>query len=360
MNVDFYVQSKEVFSYLEDEISKRIFLARMTYAVTGDLNAIFGLEPKYRNLSSDIEMFAEKVCVSDKNYVYGAGGFGRSFINAFKILKYEAFIDEYRKEQIDSDTGLRIINIDSFVNELSGNFSNVKVFVAISNSRDADEVCKILVDRVGISSDRVVKCVPDWRNNSSQYFDLFQPRDNEVFVDCGCFDGSTCFRFAGWCSFRKFDKIYSFEPDRASFEKCKKIIEPISGCEVFPYGTSRTGGNVYFLSNGREDARIISEEKASELKYEAVEVIKTVCLDEFLAGKRVTFIKMDIEGAEMDSLLGAENIIRSQKPRLAISVYHKIDDILRIPLWLKSINPDYKFYLRHYSLLPNETILYAE
>lgn len=88
----------------------------------------------------------------------------------------------------------------------------------------------------------------------------------------------------------------------------------------------------------------------------AIEVRK---LDDVLQGKKVTFIKMDIEGAELAALRGAEKIIREQRPRLAICVYHKPEDIWEIPSLILSCNPDYRLYLRHYSITETETVLYA-
>lgn len=82
-------------------------------------------------------------------------------------------------------------------------------------------------------------------------------------------------------------------------------------------------------------------------------------LDDVLQGKKVTFIKMDIEGAELAALRGAEKIIREQRPRLAICVYHKPEDIWEIPSLILSCNPDYRLYLRHYSITETETVLYA-
>ena len=82
-------------------------------------------------------------------------------------------------------------------------------------------------------------------------------------------------------------------------------------------------------------------------------------LDDLLQGEKVTFIKMDIEGKEYYALMGAKEIIAIQKPRLAISVYHRTDDIIKIPALLLELVPEYKFCIRHYSILSNETILYA-
>jgi hypothetical protein len=68
---------------------------------------------------------------------------------------------------------------------------------------------------------------------------------------------------------------------------------------------------------------------------------------------------MDIEGAEQAALKGAENLIREQRPKLAICVYHTPQAIWEIPEIIMKINPDYKLFLRHYSITEAETVLYA-
>jgi FkbM family methyltransferase len=84
-----------------------------------------------------------------------------------------------------------------------------------------------------------------------------------------------------------------------------------------------------------------------------------VSMDSKLKNERVTFIKLDTEGAELNALKGAETIIKEQRPRMALSVYHKAEDILEIPKFLLNLNPFYKFALRHYSFFNNETVLYV-
>lgn len=87
--------------------------------------------------------------------------------------------------------------------------------------------------------------------------------------------------------------------------------------------------------------------------------VEAAALDDLLGDREVTFIKMDIEGAEAEALRGAQKIITEQKPKLAISVYHNPEDILTIPQLILEYNPDYKFYLRHYSFSNYDTVLYA-
>ena len=82
-------------------------------------------------------------------------------------------------------------------------------------------------------------------------------------------------------------------------------------------------------------------------------------IDNVLAGRSATDIKMDIEGSELRAIEGAKNTIRHYKPKLAIFVYHKPEDIFEIPLKILELDSGYKLYLRHYSYVDTETVLYA-
>ena len=92
-----------------------------------------------------------------------------------------------------------------------------------------------------------------------------------------------------------------------------------------------------------------------------VENIKVDTSDSVLAErkKKVSFIKMDIEGAELPSLRGAVNTLQAFKPKLAISIYHSMNDFVEIPEFLNNLGLGYKFYLGHYTIHAEETVLYA-
>ena len=88
-------------------------------------------------------------------------------------------------------------------------------------------------------------------------------------------------------------------------------------------------------------------------------VIEVDSIDNIVNGGEVTYIKMDIEGAELDTLKGARNTIMKYRPKLAVCVYHKMDDLLTIPDYILSLHSDYRLYLRNYSKNGREAVLYA-
>ena len=103
-----------------------------------------------------------------------------------------------------------------------------------------------------------------------------------------------------------------------------------------------------------------SNHGASSISHHGENTIEVERIDKCIPrGVRVTHIKMDIEGAELNALKGADSIIKKDSPQLAICVYHKIDDFLQISDYLLSIVPEYKLYLRHHNISGTETVLYA-
>lgn len=190
-------------------------------------------------------------------------------------------------------------------------------------------------------------------STGNQYFDLpyfFVDKGNEVFVDAGCFDGMTSVAFAEWCSY-SYSEIYAFEPDKLCGGRCIKTFKDynIRDAHFINKGTYDSNKVLSFASNGTASGKVGN----------SIESIEVTSIDEVLAGKPATFIKMDVEGSEMASLIGAQQTIRKYRPKLAICVYHKPQDIIDIPAYILELVPDYKLYLRHYLTCPWETVLYA-
>jgi FkbM family methyltransferase len=190
-----------------------------------------------------------------------------------------------------------------------------------------------------------------------QYFETFSSRKRETFVDCGVFDGDTSYDFARWCR-GNYRKIFAFEADEVNFNACKINLFKLSDVALYNLGVWDCEEVLRFNNTSSGFSSI--HEDSTTLENDNIVEIKTCALDEFLKDEEITFIKMDIEGAEIKALQGAKNIISNQKPKLAICVYHKPEDIFEIPELLLKLNPEYNFKLRHYGTSAYETVLYAE
>lgn len=198
-----------------------------------------------------------------------------------------------------------------------------------------------------------------------QYFAVpeimtFSP--DEVFVDCGAFVGDTVELYIHHCQ-GIFCKAIAFEPGPVQFTAMKKRFRRLE--EEWAISPGRLVCVQAGLSDVSSHARIMGGTISDNLigtrivKSDDEDAAGVVTLDEALKGQRVDFIKADIEGDEMDMLHGAAHLIRTQKPRIAICLYHKLTDPYEIPLYLKELVPEYKFKVRHHSMNFMETVLYA-
>lgn len=180
-----------------------------------------------------------------------------------------------------------------------------------------------------------------------QYFEPFlklQPQ-NEVFVDVGCFDGYTSEEFIKRCP--DYKAVHVFEPEPSNMARVMNRLKKFNNIHYHPYGASNQAQTLRFSSGGSSSS--ISEDGELKIKVERI--------DE-LVKEPFTFLKMDIEGAEVAALAGAERSIKLYHPRLAICVYHKADDLWRIPKLVLSFRDDYELYLRHYTEGVDETVMF--
>ena len=191
-----------------------------------------------------------------------------------------------------------------------------------------------------------------------QYFDFFKyTGEKETFVDGGALDLGSTKAFMEWCG-DNYERIFAFEPEKSNYELCKEKIGQIEKLEkvsLFNCGLFDRQGRVGCASGLGGASRIENQVQDFYSDYD----IEVTDLDSAVQGEKVTFIKMDIEGAEKRALLGARRIITQQKPKLAICVYHKPEDIIEIPALVLKMRPDYNIAFRHYSLRDTETVMYA-
>lgn len=179
----------------------------------------------------------------------------------------------------------------------------------------------------------------------------------DIVLDCGGCWGDTALFFANKVG--ESGHVYSFEfiPENlnvlnknVSLNTCLSsrvsVVEKALG--------EKTGETLIFSNNGPGSRREDSNDQSIK--------VESVSIDDFVANNninKIDFIKMDIEGSELPSLKGAINVLNRFKPKLAISIYHSLDDFVDIPIYLKSLHLGYRFYIKHGTIHNEETVLLA-
>lgn len=184
-----------------------------------------------------------------------------------------------------------------------------------------------------------------------QYYipELLPKREHQVFVDCGACWGETVVSYIE--TYGDYDKIYAYEPAPENYRKMVEELKEYKNVILWNRGVSDQMGEMKFTTHMPESAN-----RLNPLGDQSV-MISTVDKD---IPEKITFLKMDIESAEPNALLGAQRHIQEDHPELAICVYHTITDIRTIPEIIYSMNPNQKFYLRHHGKNSvEETVLYA-
>jgi FkbM family methyltransferase len=180
-----------------------------------------------------------------------------------------------------------------------------------------------------------------------EYFpdDIFTLGRSECFVDGGAYTGDTLLSFLKECN-NSFEHYYLFELDERNYKLLQSNVAGLpedirSRITVYPFGIWDKNQSVSFSGDG------ISSTISNRPEATFSGHVKR--LDEVLTGEKVTMIKMDIEGAEVNALKGAATIIKCQRPKLAICAYHRLEHLWDIPLLIKEMYSDYEVHLRHYT-----------
>ena len=192
--------------------------------------------------------------------------------------------------------------------------------------------------------------------DSDQYFpeDIIKlNNNNEVFIDAGAYNGDTVLKFIDKAG-GHYKAIYAFEPDAISYKKLSDVIKNnrLENVFIFKKGVWKENTVLKFYADPYKGERSLFSENGNI----AIEVEE---IDNILQENFATFIKMDIEGSELAALQGAEQTIKHLKPKLAICMYHKPEDLITIPHFLKNLVPEYKFFLRNHLHIAQELVLYA-
>ncbi len=339
--------SKRIYSHIQDSYSRFIYEKRVMWSLTGDDKYMTDILESLLDYDSIGELMEKANEVKDKLVIRGVGNDYRVIKGLYPTLECAFFVDYDPTKQGKYVDGKKILSPEDYYD----NYSDY--YVMVNSAAANGEIVNELLEH-GISDDRILnlgKCYEGMCDK--QYFekDILPVYENEVFIDGGCYDGRTIRQFIKYCG-GDYKKIYSFEPDKSNYHRTLRMLEssPVDRLEVINKGLWNESTILSFLADANQ---------ASKISEQGSFCIDTVSIDEVVGEEKVTFIKLDVEGAEYKALEGARRTIERDHPKLAISIYHKSEDIFELPELILSMCENYRFYLRHYQLSPNETILYG-
>jgi len=188
-------------------------------------------------------------------------------------------------------------------------------------------------------------------------FDLLAPVPDEVFVDCGSFDGDSIGSFhRHWGG--KFRHAFAFEPDpvnRGALSRNMQAMGISDRVTVMPYAVGNINGQVSFSCSSSASSHVTTGDSGQD----AGSTIDCRRLDDIEWPLTPTYIKMDIESAEPEALAGGSELLRRHQPVLAVCTYHRNEHLWQIPNLIHSIAPDYQVFLRRYAEECWEGVCYA-
>ena len=181
---------------------------------------------------------------------------------------------------------------------------------------------------------------------------VVQPELGDFVIDGGACTGDTALVFSNVV--QTGGRVYAFDPVADHLEIMQHNIGnfPYRNVVAMPYGLSDRDVDAPPLVLDRYNPGFRAVHQAVPLRR-----IDSLVLDGAI--ERIDFIKLDVEGSEMETLNGAAQSIQRFKPKMALSLYHKRDDIFEIVNYVRKTHPFYRLYLGHYTIHAEETVLYC-
>lgn len=327
----------DIYGKLQDEKSRKIYKALEN---NGNFLELWEKTDDFDNIYEKLQT---------PYIIYGAGTCTKSIIKLLKkldVLKNCIGIWDNNPNL----KGMTLENINIASPEHSKYCKNTPILIGLSERQKAfNEVCENLIN-LGYTD--IIKPFQTFFINPKQYFDeeiiipnLFK---DEIFIDGGCYDFADCRRFIELAP--SVEKIIAFEPDEDNYIKCVKNAENYDFIQIEKSG-------MWFCDTDLKFTSSVEIKADSHISENGDVIINVQALDNIT--DKATFIKMDIEGAELEALKGCQNIIKNHRPKLAIAIYHKSEDYIEIPKYILSLVPDYKLYIRTYKLDGKDTVLYC-
>ncbi len=174
------------------------------------------------------------------------------------------------------------------------------------------------------------------------FSDILRLGQNESYLDLGAYRGDTIDEFLSYTK-GKYSYITALEPDRKNFAKLKAHISDMKNIRIFRMGIWSEDRDMSFEESLGRGSNV-GQGRGNDLAVTSIDTLYAV--------RRVSYIKMDVEGSERQAIIGGINTIKRDKPKLNIAAYHRSEDIFSIPLLINSIEPCYKLYMRQHPYIP--------
>lgn len=225
-----------------------------------------------------------------------------------------------------------------------------EAFRVLNDQKSRDEFAAQIFWRCSLDYSRL----PPHDPPSDMYFpsDLVQFKQDEVFMDCGAFDGDSICAFVQRTG-QRYRQIIALEPDPRNRAALKRFADEksIHDLAILPFAMADYSGAGSFEAKGTVGSSLSANDTGISVECRRI--------DDLAGIGTPTFIKMDIEGSEPDALKGGRLTIRKARPILAACAYHKCEHLWQIPLLMRDILPEYQISLRRYAEECWETVYYA-
>ncbi|MBQ7956748.1 MAG: FkbM family methyltransferase [Clostridia bacterium] len=222
-----------------------------------------------------------------------------------------------------------------FVKENEEKFN--KAFSLLADDKSRETYINLLNFKI---SGKLEYLIPSFSEKNEVYENILKINESEVIADLGAYNGDTVEEFV-LASGGGVKKIYALEPDRKNFAKLVRNTEKYDFVESFNVAAYKEDTVLKFKKAAGRQSKISDD--GEEIQAAKIDT---------LIKEKISLLKMDIEGSEIDAIKGAENTIRTQKPKLYICAYHRNEDMFSIPLAINEIRDDYKFYFRQHKYIP--------
>ncbi len=279
------------------------------------------------------------------SYLYSGTRLAENIRSVLVVLGIQKIYNILNMKKLNKHPTLEMFNARDFFD------ANAKRIETVKNML-ADEESKIVFTKlIHMRQYYDIKDIPPY-NHFDQYFskDIISFTDDEVFLDCGAFNGYTTIDFIKRCP--HYSKIVLFEPQKDILPMLEKRMKRYQQVFIIPKGCA-DGEYTAQLSLAGESSTVIQTTNADTCE------ISLTSIDSCPECSDATFIKMDIEGSEYEALNGAKEIIKRNKPKLAISIYHSDEDMLRLAEYIHKLVPEYRLFIRAHRPGIAETVLYA-